>query len=97
MDGLDPVCLGSSSPILPDRGTPFRALPPWNRPAHTLGDAHLYMNHFEQADLQLTRQPFPLPAMKLNPDVKSVFDFRYEDFKLENYQSHPAISAPIAV
>ena len=64
---------------------------------HTLGDAHLYLNHFEQADLQLTRQPFPLPAMKLNPDVKSVFDFRYEDFKLENYQSHPAISAPIAV
>jgi len=64
---------------------------------HTLGDAHLYLNHFEQADLQLTRQPFPLPTMKLNPEVKSVFDFRYEDFKLENYQSHPGISAPIAV
>ena len=64
---------------------------------HTLGDAHLYLNHFEQAGLQLSRQPFPLPVMKLNPDVKSVFDFRYEDFKLENYQSHPAIAAPIAV
>ncbi len=64
---------------------------------HTLGDAHLYLNHFEQAELQLSRQPFPLPVMRLNPDVKSVFDFRYEDFKLENYQSHPAIAAPIAV
>jgi len=64
---------------------------------HTLGDAHLYLNHIELAKLQLTRAPFPLPVMKLNPAVNSLFDFRYEDFTLENYQSHPAIKAPIAV
>ncbi len=64
---------------------------------HTLGDAHLYNNHFEQARLQLTRLPMPLPTMKLNPEVKSIFDFKFEDFTLENYQSHPAIKAPIAV
>lgn len=64
---------------------------------HTLGDAHLYMNHLEQADLQLSRQPLPLPVMRLNPEVQSIFDFKYEDFTLENYQSHPHISAPIAV
>ena len=64
---------------------------------HTLGDAHLYRNHFEQADLQLMREPFPLPAMELNRDVKSIFDFKFEDFKLQNYQCHPGISAPIAV
>ena len=64
---------------------------------HTLGDAHLYLNHLEQAKLQLGRQPFPLPRMRLNPSVKSIFDFKYEDFTLENYQFHPAISAPIAV
>src|SRR5687767_9491691 len=64
---------------------------------HTFGDVHLYNNHFEQANLQLTRQPFPLPTMKLNPAVKNIFDFRFEDFTLENYQSHPAIKAPVAV
>lgn len=64
---------------------------------HTLGDAHLYMNHLEQADLQLSRQTLPLPEMKLNPQVKDIFDFKYEDFSLENYQSHPNIPAPIAV
>ncbi len=64
---------------------------------HTLGDAHLYQNHLVQADLQLSRVPFPLPRMKLNPAVHSIFDFRYEDFTLEGYQCHPAIPAPIAV
>ncbi|MEJ7768347.1 MAG: thymidylate synthase [Chitinophagaceae bacterium] len=64
---------------------------------HTFGDVHLYNNHREQALLQLARQPYPLPSMKLNGDVKSIFDFRYEDFLLENYQSHPPIKAPVAV
>ncbi len=64
---------------------------------HTFGDAHLYLNHLEQAKLQLSREPFPLPTMKLNPAVKSIFNFKYEDFTLENYQSHPSIKAPIAV
>lgn len=64
---------------------------------HTLGDAHLYLNHVEQAKLQLSRRPYPLPRMKLNPAVRSIFDFQYEDFTLENYQHHPAIPAPIAV
>jgi thymidylate synthase len=64
---------------------------------HTLGDAHLYLNHLEQADLQLSRTPFPPPSMRIRPGVKSVFDFKYEDFTLENYQCHPAIQAPIAV
>ncbi len=64
---------------------------------HTFGDLHLYSNHVEQADLQLTRAPFPLPVMKLNPAVTDLFAFRYEDFTLEGYQCHPAISAPVAV
>lgn len=64
---------------------------------HTFGDVHLYNNHREQAQLQLTRSPFPLPTMKLNPDVKDLFDFKFEDFTLENYQSHPGIKAPVAV
>jgi len=64
---------------------------------HTLGDAHLYLNHLEQAEQQLARQPYPLPQMKLNPDVQSIFEFRYEDFELAGYQSHPRIAAPIAV
>lgn len=64
---------------------------------HTLGDAHLYLNHVEQATLQLSRQPYPLPRMRLNPAVSSLFDFRYEDFELLDYQSHPRIMAPIAV
>ncbi|MBV9079504.1 MAG: thymidylate synthase [Elusimicrobia bacterium] len=64
---------------------------------HTLGDTHLYSNHFEQARLQLTREPRPLPRMKLNPAVKSLSDFRFEDFTLEGYDPHPAIKAPIAV
>jgi thymidylate synthase len=64
---------------------------------HTFGDAHLYNNHLEQARLQLTRAPYPLPVMKLNPAVKDIFGFQFEDFTLENYQSHPAIKAPVAV
>ena len=64
---------------------------------HTFGDVHLYNNHLEQAKLQLSRKPYPLPVMKLNPAVKDIFGFRFEDFTLENYQSHPAIKAPVAV
>ncbi|MET0300754.1 MAG: thymidylate synthase [Flavitalea sp.] len=64
---------------------------------HTFGDVHLYNNHIEQANLQLSRDPFPLPVMKINPEVKNIFDFSFEDFTLENYQSHPAIKAPVAV
>jgi thymidylate synthase len=64
---------------------------------HTLGDAHLYANHIEQAELQLSCAFYPLPRMALNPDVRSVFGFRYEDFTLTGYQAHPAIKAPIAV
>ena len=64
---------------------------------HTMGDAHIYKNHFEQCKLQLSRNPFPLPTMKINPDVKNIFDFKFEDFELQNYQCHPAIKAPVAV
>ncbi len=64
---------------------------------HTLGDAHLYANHREQVELQLSRTPYPLPTMRLNPEVEDLFAFRYEDFTLENYRCHPPIRAPIAV
>ena len=64
---------------------------------HTFGDAHLYKNHLEQTHLQLTREPRPLPQMKLDPAVKSIFEFHYEDFSLSNYVPHPGIPAPIAV
>jgi thymidylate synthase len=64
---------------------------------HTLGDAHLYNNHLEQARLQLSREPLPLPRLKLDPAVRSIFDFRYEDVAIEGYQSHPAIKAEVAV
>ena len=64
---------------------------------HTLGDAHLYSNHLEQARLQLTRDPRPLPALRLNPAVRSLFDFRFEDIVIENYDPHPHIAAPVAV
>ncbi len=64
---------------------------------HSFGDVHLYKNHFEQAALQLSRKPFALPQMKINPDVKNIFDFKFGDFELLNYESHPAIKAPVAV
>ena len=64
---------------------------------HSFGDVHLYNNHFEQAKTQLARKPFPLPTMKINPAVKDIFSFKFEDFTLENYESHPAIKAPVAV
>lgn len=64
---------------------------------HTFGDVHLYNNHIDQAKLQLTREPYPLPFMKINPDVKDIFSFGFEDFQLENYQHHPHIKAPVAI
>ncbi len=64
---------------------------------HTFGDVHLYLNHLEQAELQLSRKPYPLPRMQVNTKVKSLFDFHYDDFQLINYQSHAAIKAPVAV
>lgn len=64
---------------------------------HSLGDLHLYKNHVEQADTQLSRTPLPLPTMKLNPEVRDILDFKFKDFSLEGYESHPAIQAPIAV
>ncbi|MBN9290971.1 MAG: thymidylate synthase, partial [Hyphomicrobium denitrificans] len=64
---------------------------------HTFGDAHLYLNHLEQADLQLSRTPRALPRMKINPAVTSIFDFKYEDFSLESYDPWPHIKAPVAV
>ena len=64
---------------------------------HTLGDAHLYSNHLEQADEQLSRKPFPLPVMKINPEVKSILDFTFDDFELVGYEAHPHIKATVAV
>jgi thymidylate synthase len=64
---------------------------------HTFGDAHLYSNHIEQTQLQLSREPFALPQIKINPDVKDIFGFKFEDFELVNYQAHPHIKAPVAV
>jgi len=64
---------------------------------HTFGDAHLYSNHSEQVETQLARQPFPLPTMKINSDIKNIFDFTFEDFELVDYQCHPGIRAPIAI
>ncbi|MDP2113974.1 MAG: thymidylate synthase, partial [Bacteroidota bacterium] len=64
---------------------------------HTLGDAHIYINHMNQVKLQLSREPFPLPQMKINRDVKSIFDFKFEDFELTGYQSHPHIAGKVAV
>lgn len=64
---------------------------------HTFGDAHLYLNHLQQADLQLQREPLPLPSMHINPDVNDLFAFRYQDFELRDYQAHPHIKAPIAI
>ncbi len=64
---------------------------------HTLGDAHLYANHLAQTELQLSRKPLPLPTMKINPEVKDIFEFKFEDFELEGYESHPHIKAKVAV
>jgi len=64
---------------------------------HTLGDAHLYLNHLQQVDEQLSRKPLALPVMKINLEINSIFDFKYEDFELQNYKSHPSIKAPISV
>jgi thymidylate synthase len=64
---------------------------------HTLGDAHIYLNHIDQVRLQLSREPFPLPMMKINPDVKDILGYRYEDFTLEGYQAHPGIKGEISV
>lgn len=64
---------------------------------HTFGDAHLYLNHIDQANQQLSREPFPLPQIKINPDVKNIFDFKFEDFELVNYQVHPHIKAEVSV
>ncbi len=64
---------------------------------HTFGDAHLYLNHLDQAKLQLSREVISLPKLHLNPDIKNVFDFKFEDIEIKNYESHPAISAPIAI
>lgn len=64
---------------------------------HTFGDTHLYLNHLEQANLQVSRDPKPLPTMRLNPSVKSILDFKFEDFTLENYDPHPHIKAPVAI
>ena len=64
---------------------------------HTFGDAHLYLNHLDQAREQLSRKPYPLPTMHINPDAEDIFAFKYDDFKLENYQAHPHIKADVAV
>ena len=64
---------------------------------HTFGDAHIYLNHLEQVDLQLTREPRPLPKMRINPDVKNIFDFKYEDFELTDYNPWPHIAGKVAV
>ena len=64
---------------------------------HTFGDVHLYNNHQDQVDLQLTREPKPLPTMKLNPEIKSIFDFTFEDFELVNYEYHPHIKGAVSV
>lgn len=64
---------------------------------HTLGDAHIYLNHVEQVKTQLSREPFPLATMHINPDVNSIFDFKYNDFEIKNYTAHPHIKAPVAV
>ena len=64
---------------------------------HTFGDAHIYNNHLDQVNLQLSRSPLPLPLLRINPEVKSIFDFKYDDFELINYQSHPHIKGDVSV
>jgi len=64
---------------------------------HTFGDAHIYLNHIDQVKLQLSRKPYDLPEMRINPEINNIFDFKYEDFELLNYQSHPHIKGEISV
>jgi thymidylate synthase len=64
---------------------------------HTLGDTHLYLNHLDQARLQLSREPYPLPVMNINPDISSIFDYSFDDFELVDYQAHPHIKAEVSV
>jgi thymidylate synthase len=85
---------------VPDPETAVSAIVTGLKPGtfvHTLGDAHLYLNHLDQARLQISREPLALPRMKLNPDVQDLFAFNYGDFKLEGYQAHRSIKADIAV
>ncbi len=84
-------------PNQPGRFLPGGGIPQPGEFIHTFGDAHLYNNHLEQTQLQLSRQPRPLPTMKINPAVKALLDFKFEDFTLENYDPHPHTKAPVAV
>ena len=90
-----PFNIASYALLLPNDGTSDGTES--RRFVHTFGDAHIYLNHLEQVKLQLSREPRPLPQMKINPDVKSIFDFKFEDFELVNYDPHPHIAGAVAV